>query len=46
MPEAEVVERLGGQVVLLPVVPGYSTTRLVHTARTEYTSQDISQEVS
>src|SRR4029453_16511508 len=43
MPEAEVVERLGGQVVLLPVVPGYSTTRLVHTARTEYTSQDISQ---
>jgi D-beta-D-heptose 7-phosphate kinase / D-beta-D-heptose 1-phosphate adenosyltransferase len=46
MPEAEVVERLGGHVVLLPVVPGYSTTRLVHTARTEYTSQDISQEVS
>jgi D-beta-D-heptose 7-phosphate kinase / D-beta-D-heptose 1-phosphate adenosyltransferase len=46
MPEAEVVERLGGQVVLLPVVPGYSTTRLVHTARTEHTSQDISQEVS
>jgi D-beta-D-heptose 7-phosphate kinase / D-beta-D-heptose 1-phosphate adenosyltransferase len=46
MPEAEMVERLGGQVVLLPVVPGYSTTRLVHTARTEHTSQDISQEVS
>jgi D-beta-D-heptose 7-phosphate kinase / D-beta-D-heptose 1-phosphate adenosyltransferase len=46
LPEAEVVERLGGQVVLLPVVPGYSTTRLVHTARTEYASSDISQEVS
>jgi D-beta-D-heptose 7-phosphate kinase/D-beta-D-heptose 1-phosphate adenosyltransferase len=47
MPEAEVVERFGGQVVLLPVVPGYSTTRLVHTARTEHlASNDISQEVS
>jgi len=47
MPEAEVVQRLGGSVVLLPVVPGYSTTRLVHTARTEHhASNDISQEVS
>jgi rfaE bifunctional protein nucleotidyltransferase chain/domain len=47
MPEAEVVQRLGGSVVLLPVVPGYSTTRLVHTARTEhYANNDISQEVS
>jgi D-beta-D-heptose 7-phosphate kinase/D-beta-D-heptose 1-phosphate adenosyltransferase len=46
LPEAEVVERLGGRVVLLPVVPGYSTTRLVHTARTEHASQDISQGVS
>jgi rfaE bifunctional protein nucleotidyltransferase chain/domain len=47
MPEAEVVERLGGQVVLLPVLPGYSTTRLVHTARTEHhASNDISEEVS
>ena len=46
LPEAEVVERLGGRVVLLPVVPGYSTTRLVQTARTEYASHDISQEVS
>jgi bifunctional ADP-heptose synthase (sugar kinase/adenylyltransferase) len=47
MPEAEVVERFGGQVVLLPVVPGYSTTRLVHTARTEHlANNDISQEVS
>ncbi|HVD79254.1 MAG TPA: PfkB family carbohydrate kinase [Propionibacteriaceae bacterium] len=47
MPEAEVVQRLGGSVVLLPVVPGYSTTRLVHTARTEHhVSNDISQEVS
>ncbi|HEX3206805.1 MAG TPA: D-glycero-beta-D-manno-heptose 1-phosphate adenylyltransferase, partial [Propionibacteriaceae bacterium] len=47
MPEAEVVQRLGGSVVLLPVVPGYSTTRLVHTARTEHLlSNDISQEVS
>jgi len=46
LPEAEVVERLGGQVVLLPVIPGYSTTRLVHTALTEHASHDISQEVS
>jgi len=46
LPEAEVVERLGGRVVLLPVVPGYSTTQLVHTARTDYPSHDISQEVS
>ena len=52
LPEAEVVERLGGRVVLLPVVPGYSTTRLVHTARTEAKRPepvegcDISQEVS
>jgi len=46
LPEAEVVERLGGEVVLLPVVPGYSTTRLVHTALTEHASRDISQEVS
>jgi D-beta-D-heptose 7-phosphate kinase / D-beta-D-heptose 1-phosphate adenosyltransferase len=33
LPESEVVERLGGQVVLLPVVPGYSTTQLVHTVQ-------------
>jgi len=47
MPEAEVVERLGGRVVLLPVVPGYSTTRLVRTARTDHhSSDDITQEVS
>jgi D-beta-D-heptose 7-phosphate kinase / D-beta-D-heptose 1-phosphate adenosyltransferase len=47
MPEAEVVERVGGRVVLLPVVPGYSTTHLVRTARTDYhSSDDISQEVS
>jgi rfaE bifunctional protein nucleotidyltransferase chain/domain len=47
IPEAEVVERVGGRVVLLPVVPGYSTTRLVSTARTDHhSSDDISQEVS
>jgi D-beta-D-heptose 7-phosphate kinase / D-beta-D-heptose 1-phosphate adenosyltransferase len=32
MPEADVVRQFGGQVVLVPVVPGYSTSRLVHTA--------------
>jgi bifunctional ADP-heptose synthase (sugar kinase/adenylyltransferase) len=32
MPEAETVRQYGGQVVLVPVVPGYSTTRLVSTA--------------
>ena len=31
MPEADVVRQSGGQVVLVPVVPGYSTTRLVRT---------------
>jgi D-beta-D-heptose 7-phosphate kinase/D-beta-D-heptose 1-phosphate adenosyltransferase len=55
LPEAEVVERLGGRVVLLPVVPGYSTTQLVHTARIEAMRPEpvegrghghISQEVS
>jgi D-beta-D-heptose 7-phosphate kinase/D-beta-D-heptose 1-phosphate adenosyltransferase len=48
MPEAEVVERNGGSVVLLPLVPGYSTSRLVHTARSNgrHADRDISEEVS
>jgi rfaE bifunctional protein nucleotidyltransferase chain/domain/rfaE bifunctional protein kinase chain/domain len=48
LPEADVVERHGGSVVLLPVVPGYSTTRLVHSARTNgrFADTDISEEVS
>ena len=33
LPEAEVVRRHGGRVVLLPLVDGYSTTRLVSAAR-------------
>jgi D-beta-D-heptose 7-phosphate kinase/D-beta-D-heptose 1-phosphate adenosyltransferase len=33
LPERETVERFGGRVVLLPVVPGYSTTRLVSASR-------------
>jgi D-beta-D-heptose 7-phosphate kinase/D-beta-D-heptose 1-phosphate adenosyltransferase len=33
IPEAGVVERQGGRVVLLPLVRGYSTTRLVRSAR-------------
>jgi D-beta-D-heptose 7-phosphate kinase / D-beta-D-heptose 1-phosphate adenosyltransferase len=45
MPEAEVVQRLGGSVVLLPVLPGYSTSRLVRLA-SAHESQDISEEVS
>jgi rfaE bifunctional protein nucleotidyltransferase chain/domain/rfaE bifunctional protein kinase chain/domain len=32
MPEADLVRRLGGDVVLLPIVAGYSTTRLLHSA--------------
>ncbi len=32
MPEADVVRQFGGQIVLVPVVPGYSTSRLVDTA--------------
>lgn len=46
LPEADVLEQLGGRIVLLPVVPGYSTTRLVHAVRAEHASSDISQEVS
>jgi rfaE bifunctional protein nucleotidyltransferase chain/domain/rfaE bifunctional protein kinase chain/domain len=47
LPEADVVERVGGRVVLLPVMPGYSTTHLVRTARTDHhPSDDLSQEVS
>jgi D-beta-D-heptose 7-phosphate kinase / D-beta-D-heptose 1-phosphate adenosyltransferase len=33
IPEADVVEAAGGRVVLLPVVGGYSTTRLVAASR-------------
>jgi rfaE bifunctional protein nucleotidyltransferase chain/domain len=32
LPEADVVRRHGGEVVLVPIVPGYSTTRLVDIA--------------
>ena len=32
MPEADVVRQFGGQIVLVPVIPGYSTSRLVDTA--------------
>jgi rfaE bifunctional protein nucleotidyltransferase chain/domain/rfaE bifunctional protein kinase chain/domain len=47
LPEADVVERVGGRVVLLPMMPGYSTTHLVRTARTNHhPSDDLSQEVS
>jgi D-beta-D-heptose 7-phosphate kinase / D-beta-D-heptose 1-phosphate adenosyltransferase len=44
MPEADLVRRLGGDVVLLPTMPGYSTTRLVHTAslaRSEILSEPV-----
>jgi rfaE bifunctional protein nucleotidyltransferase chain/domain len=33
LPERDTVERFGGRVVLLPVVNGYSTTRLVSASR-------------
>lgn len=33
LPEAEVVQSYGGQVALVPLAPGYSTTSLVHNAR-------------
>jgi bifunctional ADP-heptose synthase (sugar kinase/adenylyltransferase) len=29
LPEAEVVQRHGGEVVLLPTVPGYSSSKLI-----------------
>ncbi|MBF6175326.1 PfkB family carbohydrate kinase [Nocardia blacklockiae] len=34
LPEADTVRRHGGEIVLVPVLPGYSTTRLVAAART------------
>jgi D-beta-D-heptose 7-phosphate kinase/D-beta-D-heptose 1-phosphate adenosyltransferase len=50
MPEAETVRKFGGQVVLVPVVPGYSTTQLVGTASQRRPTQpavsDIPQEAS
>ncbi|MTD53390.1 PfkB family carbohydrate kinase [Amycolatopsis pithecellobii] len=33
LPESEVVRRHGGEIVLVPAVPGYSTTRLIAIAR-------------
>ncbi|WP_280362495.1 adenylyltransferase/cytidyltransferase family protein [Nocardia wallacei] len=33
LPEADTVHRHGGEIVLVPVLPGYSTTRLVAAAR-------------
>lgn len=33
LPEADTVRRYGGEIVLVPVLPGYSTTRLVAAAR-------------
>jgi bifunctional ADP-heptose synthase (sugar kinase/adenylyltransferase) len=33
MPEADVVERHGGRVVLLPLLSGYSTSQLVDAAQ-------------
>ncbi|MCG5431674.1 PfkB family carbohydrate kinase [Mycobacterium sp. MYCO198283] len=33
LPEAEVVQRHGGDVVVLPTVPGYSTSQLIAAAR-------------
>ncbi|MBB4917242.1 D-glycero-beta-D-manno-heptose 1-phosphate adenylyltransferase [Streptosporangium saharense] len=34
LPEADAVRRCGGEVVILPVVPGYSTTGLITALRT------------
>ena len=34
LPEAPVVRRHGGQIVLIPLVSGYSTSRLVSAVRT------------
>jgi rfaE bifunctional protein nucleotidyltransferase chain/domain len=48
MPEAEVVRRAGGRIVLLPVVDGYSTTRLVGLSRRASSprTDTLTQEVS
>lgn len=35
LPEADVVRRGGGEVVLLPTVPGYSTSNLIAAARSD-----------
>ncbi|MGN6523298.1 MAG: PfkB family carbohydrate kinase [Actinomycetes bacterium] len=39
LPEADVLAQWGGEVVLLPVLPGRSTTRLIAAARTERQSE-------
>jgi D-beta-D-heptose 7-phosphate kinase/D-beta-D-heptose 1-phosphate adenosyltransferase len=38
LPEAEVVARYGGEVVILPTVPGYSSSRLIASARNKEVS--------
>ena len=35
LPEAETVRRHGGEIVFVPLLPGYSTTRLVAAARAD-----------
>jgi len=44
IPEAAVVEAGGGRVVLLPVVDGYSTTRLVHASRATSSTDNPTKE--
>ncbi len=39
LPEADVVIRYGGEVVILPTVPGYSSSNLIRTAR-NFTEQE------
>lgn len=38
LPEAEVVRRHGGEVVIVPTVAGYSTSQLIATARSDRTN--------
>jgi bifunctional ADP-heptose synthase (sugar kinase/adenylyltransferase) len=45
MPEAETIRQFGGQVVLVPVVPGYSTTRLVSTASQQRLADPVESNV-
>jgi len=37
LPEADVVQRHGGEVVIVPTVSGYSSSQLIATARSEHT---------
>lgn len=42
LPEADVVVRYGGEVVILPTVPGYSSSQLIASARNSTVQREVS----